>query len=444
MKSQSIRPKPLWKAVRVMVIGVAATLAVAGCASATVVTSTGSFKPVKQVANSSLTVWVDSTRLPMVQAFEKSHPSVKIKTSTIDTSTLQTKISLDDKAGSGWPDVVFSGALTDVGWASTGKTPFAAPLNQGLIPQSKISKFAPTSLNPCTVGGTLYCLRNDIAQNVLWYNKTLLDQFGYSVPTTWQQYEALGAKVAKEHPGYVVGSIGDPNAPQLYFWGSSCPAATLNGTTFSSNLSSPNCTRMATMLDTMVANKSITTEGPFSTTYPADYGAKTLMLVGPSWYGQYLFNGPLKTPAGQIAAAAPLAWKGEKAVTGNVGGGVWYVSSHSKNLKGAAALVNWLTTSNANQSTAATYPAYAPAAAAWLKNPANTKYFATDVGATFTKAAGEVWPGWSGVSRADPTVSWGSYVLPQLASGKTITETLPSWQTQILNQATTVGYTVKK
>ena len=40
----------------------------------------------------------------------------------------------------------------------------------------------------CTVNGSVYCLRNDLAQNVLWYNKTLMDKWGYQVPATWEQY----------------------------------------------------------------------------------------------------------------------------------------------------------------------------------------------------------------------------------------------------------------
>jgi multiple sugar transport system substrate-binding protein len=61
----------------------------------------------------------------------------------------------------------------------------------------------------CTINGTVYCLRNDLAQNLFWYNSALMKQFGYSVPTTWQQWQALGEQVAAHHPGYLVGSAGD-------------------------------------------------------------------------------------------------------------------------------------------------------------------------------------------------------------------------------------------
>ena len=67
-----------------------------------------------------------------------------------------------------------------------------------------------------------------------------------------------------------------------------------------------------------------------------------LMAVGPSWYGQYLFNSAFKAPAGQIAAAAAADLGGPvHDHTGDVGGGIWMISSHSKNLKAATALAQW-------------------------------------------------------------------------------------------------------
>ena len=433
-----------------------ALTALAGCASASPSTTASSstaagFKPVAQDAASTVTVWADSTRLPAVQAYQKAHPEAKLNIVTYDggadgSTYLQTKIQLFDRTGSGWPDVVF-GTPTDVTWASQptkpGAAAFAAPLDQGLVPQSTLDGFAKGSLSPCQYHGHTYCLRNDIAQVVLWYNKKLMDQFGYTVPTTWEQYQALGEKVAKEHPGYLVGSVGDTNSQESYFWSSQCPAFQLvEPDTLRTDLSSPNCTRMSNLLDTLIADKSVSTQGFFSQGFAKDSGSKVLMANGPSWYGQYLFNSAFKTPAGQITAAAPLTWDGETtAATGNVGGGVWMVSSHSTNLKASTALASWLTTSDANQASAPTYPAYGPAADAWLANPDNKKYFATDVSSAFKTAADEVWTGWSNTKFNDAT-AWSSIVLPALTSGRTLTATLPAWQTAIADEAKSVGYKV--
>ena len=436
-------------------LSLATAAALAGCASADTTTpsssGTSAFKPVTQKEGSQITVWADSTRLPSVQAYQKSHPDVKMKIVTYDggadgSTYLQSKVQLFDRTGSGWPDVVF-GNPTDVTWASEatkpGARPFAAPLDEKLVPQSTLDGFAKGSLTPCQFGGHTYCMRNDIAQVLLWYNKSLMDKWGYQVPTTWQEYEALGKKVAKEHPGYLVGSVGDTNSHESYFWSGQCPAFDLvKPDTLRTDLADPKCTRMATLLDNLISAKAVATQGFFSQGFAKNSGSKVLMAYGPSWYGQYLFKAGFKTPAKQIAAAPPLAWEGESTTaTGNVGGGVWMVSSHSANLKASADLVTWLTTSDANQATAPTYPAYTQAAKAWLANPANKDYFANDVSGPFEQAANEVWTGWSNTKFSDST-AWSSVVLPALTAGKSLTETLPAWQQEIAGEAKTQGYKV--
>ena len=87
---------------------------------------------------------------------------------------------------------------------------------------------------------------------MLWYNATLMKQFGYTVPTTWEQYQALGDKVAKDHPGYIIGSVGDSfEGPEIYMWGSQCQANDITGPrALTVNTSSPQCKRAASMLDT--------------------------------------------------------------------------------------------------------------------------------------------------------------------------------------------------
>jgi ABC-type glycerol-3-phosphate transport system substrate-binding protein len=440
---------------RRMIYALGAVLVMAGlsaCAKASsptqaATTAPSTFHAVSQDSGAPVTVWVDSTRLPGVQAYQKTHPYVKLNIVTYSgdaegSNYLQTKIELYDRAGSGWPDVVFSEEYNDASWSTESGTDWVAPLNKGLVPQSVISNFAPNALAPCTVDGTVYCLRNDIGQNVVWYNSKLMKQFGYQVPTTWEQYQALGAEVAKQHPGYIIGSVGDAWTPEVYFWASQCPANGISGNTVSVDTSNPNCTKMASLLDAGVANKSLTTQSAFADSFVKQYATKTLMLIGPSWYGQYIFNAALHVPAGQVAAAAPLTWAGQStATTGDVGGGIWMVSKYSKNLAAATALAEYMATSNTYQLTAPTYPAYEPAATAWLASQAKAHYFAQDVSGVFTQAANEIWGGW-GSGRYSQENIWAATMVPQITQGKTISSLLGTWQTAIENQARSFGYQV--
>ncbi|MFM9584038.1 ABC transporter substrate-binding protein [Streptomyces caniscabiei] len=436
----------------VAVLGAVSLLALAACGSADptppATSSPAAFKPVAQQQGSEITVWADATRVPGVQAYQKAHPNVKIKIVTYSgdangANDLQTKVQLFDRTGSGWPDVAFSANVNDGTWASQGKTPYAAPVNRDIIPKTTLDGFSDGALDPCVFNGNTYCLRNDLAQNVLWYNKSLMDKFGYKVPTTWEEYQALGEKVAEEHPGYLVGTAGDAWTPEVYFWASQCTASTTTGAKqVTVNLQDPKCTRMAKLLDTLIAKGSVSKDTVFSAGFIKNQASKVLMLPGPSWFGQVLFNSTFKTPKGQIAAASPLKFEGDaKNYTGNVGGGLWFVSSHSKNLKAAADLVTWMTTSDAYQGTAGTYPAYKKAAVTWLANQKKTGYFAEDVSPVFKESAELIWPGWSATQYSQEAI-YSSTVVPALNSGKTLTDTLDTWQTAITNKAKSLGYTV--
>jgi ABC-type glycerol-3-phosphate transport system substrate-binding protein len=114
----------------VLAVSVAALLAaaVAGCGSSGSSSGSGSSAAMKdgftQAPQSSgtLTVWVDATRVPAAQAYAKAHPGVKLNIVTYDgdangSNTLQTKVDLYDRTGSGWPDVVFSAENNEVSWA---------------------------------------------------------------------------------------------------------------------------------------------------------------------------------------------------------------------------------------------------------------------------------------------------------------------------------------
>ncbi|MFI1508008.1 ABC transporter substrate-binding protein [Streptomyces sp. NPDC020597] len=436
----------------VAALGAVSLLALAACGSAdptpTTAPSPAAFKPVAQEKGSEITVWADATRVPGVQAYQKTHPDVKLKIVTYSgdangANDLQTKVQLFDRSGSGWPDVAFSANVNDGTWASQGKTPYAAPVDKGLVPLSTLNGFAHGALNPCKANGSTYCLRNDLAQNVLWYNKELMGKWGYSVPTTWEDYQALGERVAKEHPGYLVGTAGDAWTPEVYFWASQCTASTTTGAKkVTVDLHDSKCTRMAKLLDSLIAKGSVAKDTVFSAGFIKNQASKVLMLPGPSWFGQVLFNSTFKIPAGKIAAASPLKFEGDaKNYTGNVGGGLWFVSSHSKNLKAASDLATWMTTSDDYQATAGTYPAYKPAATTWLVNQRSTGYFANDISPVFEEAAELIWPGWSATQYSQEAI-YSSTVIPALNSGKTLTDTLDTWQTAITDKAKSLGYTV--
>jgi ABC-type glycerol-3-phosphate transport system substrate-binding protein len=438
-------------AVATSVVAVATLLAACTGGSGSTSSSFG-FTEAKQ-SNGAITVWVDATRVPAAKAFEAAYPKDKIKIVTYDgaangTNSFQTKMNLFDKANGGWPDVVFSTQDNDASWASQkdGKTQaFAAVLNQGYVSKSTLAGFTPNSLNPCTVDGKVYCLRNDLAPNVLWYNQTLFTQFGYTVPKTWQEYEALGVKLAAQHPGYIVGSVGDSfEGPEIYMWGAKCQANDITGPrAVTVNTTSANCKRGADLMDTLTADGALTQDSLFSPAFVQKYTGKVLMVPGPAWLGGAIFDSKtsLNVPAGQIGVGAPLTWGSEAPATGDVGGATWFVSSHSKNLAEAKKFAEFVTTApNYQVKLAPGLPADASAQKAWLAAQEQSGYYVTSL-SELTNAASVVWPGW-GAGQFSQEAIWSKTIIPGVAAGQKVADLLPAWGTAISNQAQTLGYTV--
>ncbi|WP_043665176.1 ABC transporter substrate-binding protein [Streptomyces xylophagus] len=450
MKQSVVRSRALAKRRSVLLAGCVAVVVTAATACGGGSTGTSSKDGFNQVPqkNGTLTVWADSTRLAAAKLYQKLHPDVKLNIVTYDgdangSNYLQTKVQLFNRTGKGWPDVVFSSQNNEVTWAVDAH--FAAPLNKGLVPAQTLGKFAAGANDVCTVGGTVYCLRNDLSQAVLWYNAPLMKQFGYTVPTTWEEYQQLGDKVAAEHPGYLVGDAGDSFTPEIYLWAGKCGANHITGAkSVSVNTTSATCTKMAELMDVLIKKKSMSISGVFSTDFGKNKADKVLMMPGPSWYGGALFKGTFKTPAKQIAAAPIPQWSGETSPsTGNVGGGTWLLSQHSEHIKAATDFLTWVTTDDAYQGKVAPgFPAYAPAAESWLKQQNASGYFAGDVN-VLKDASTQVWPGW-GSGQFSQEAIWAATVKPGLTQGKTIVSLLPAWQDSIVKYAQSNGYKVSQ
>nr|WP_154924116.1 ABC transporter substrate-binding protein [Microbacterium testaceum] len=411
------------------------------------------FATAEQDASSAITVWVDASREPLAQAFIDANPDISVNVETYDggsggSGSFQQKVALFDQSGEGWPDVVFSTQQNDTAWASkenNGVQAFAAPLNKGLMDQSFLDGFTDGALTPMTVDDTVYGLRNDLAPVVLWYNKALFDQFGYDIPTTWDEYKELSDKLAAEHPGFILGSLGDSfEAPYVYYWGGEAPIFQVDGQNFTSDFSDPNSEKVTELLDHMLANGTLVSDSVFGSDFVSKYKDKLLAIPGPAWYSGALFQNPesLNYDAGTIGAAAPLSWSDGDTVTGNVGGGVWYGSSHSKNLDAVTKFLEFVTSSDKAVELASGLPAYQSAADEWLTEQASSNFYAGDFKDALSTAAASVWQGWGYPSFSAET-AYANIVIPAITAGNPISSTIDEWQTEIRNEAQVQGYTVE-
>jgi len=388
-----------------------------------------------------------------VKAFQAANPGAKIKWVLYNgnqngTGVLQSKFALWNRTGwpSDAPDVMFDTQNYDA--VQLGTPPYNDLLNlKKYVPAKVLNNFAGTSMKAaCTTpSGQIICLRNDSAAEVLWVNPVLYQKFFGSapVPTTWQQLLADGTALNTAHPGYLIGSVGDGfSIDDFFLWANQCPLDQVIGKSkIEINPDSANCTGIATAIDQSGdVGKSLSTNSIFSVD-----PTKIVMDVGALWEGTVVFQTGTSTGVPNqtmVAYPAPKATNGA-ASTGDLGGGLWLVSKHSKHAKAAAAFAQYMATSPVIQKVGveAGLPQYVPDQAAYLSSLGTTFGDASVTEATWKQAAAQVWDGWSPVPWSTDGV-WASTDLANVTGGKPVAGELLPYAEALANQARLAGYTV--
>jgi ABC-type glycerol-3-phosphate transport system substrate-binding protein len=396
--------------------------------------------------NAPVTVWIDADRQPAFDAYVKAHPDKAnlLKAVQVDREQLPAKTLLFNNTNQGWPDVVFAEPRIV---ARVADAAHHLPLDlTPWVPADVIKGYE--GMAGCTFGDKVYCLRNDLAMFVFYYNKPLMDQFGYTVPATFEDYQALSDKLAKEHPGYYLGTFGDGWTFISYFDASGCPSHELvNDSELKIDMTDPRCQRAAQLVDHMLANGTLFTTDYFS----ADFAKvvsdnKLLGMPGPAWmfgvFGGNKDSSWYKTSDHQLGVSAPLKWQADaQAQTPAMGGAAWMVSNHTKNPKLAVDFIQWVTTSPDFWKGTTNYPAYKPIQSLWQQAVASNALFASDPFPVYQQASGLItpldkWP------RFDLIAPFTTVVQDALKNKKSIQSSLPAVADQLAPLAQEQGYQV--
>lgn len=331
----------------------------------------------------SLLIWVDTPRVPQAEAYQTlMADKVDIKIEVIAQADAQTKIALQNSTKKGWPDVIF-GDAADTAQFLDPSNGYAADLTD-VVSKEIFDGFGEGN-SDCKFDGKYYCLKNDLANTVLWYNTKIFESLNLTVPTTMKEFAATAMKLSGT--GYSAGAIGDQGYYAGYLQSSECPLADLpKPDTVRIAPSDPKCTRVAELVQPLLDAKVLDNRSSFDAGFIADVAKqnKVAMTIGPSWFGDFVIKPESSwgVPAGEIANAPMPAWgTGDDNKSGAWGGGVFTVSSHSKFPQAAADAAVWLTTSDAMATleTTPTFPAYGPANKLWADRISADPYYAQDV-----------------------------------------------------------------
>lgn len=397
-----------------------------------------------------ITVWIDQPRQPVVDGFKKKYPQYAslINSTIVDRETLPAKTLLFNNTGSGWPDVVFAEPRL-VARVSDAAHSFPLDLTN-LVPASMLKDYAGES--NCVFNGKVYCLRNDLAQMVTYYNAPLFTQFGYKVPTTFEEMQALSDQVAKDHPGYYLGTLGDGWTWLSYFEASGCPYATSKDVgTLEINVNDPTCTRAAQLIDHMVANKTLWNTDYFTASWVQIANKnKLLMLIAPIWAALGTFKGTYytdKTTPSEtshlLGVAAPLKWAADAtAQTAAMGGAAWTISQHTKNQGLALLFAEYATQDPDLWTGSSNFPSFTPLQPLFNAVVSADPIFASDPTAVFAQAATEISPAGDSWPRFDLIAPLTTVVKDMYSKKQTMVATLPEVTTVLTPLAQAEGYNV--
>ena len=406
-----------------------------------------------QAAKPSITIWVDAPRLPGAKLYaEIMKPTVNVKVELHAQADLVQKVSLFNRVKKGWPDVVF-GPPNDVSVLKDAANALA------------LDKYAPASFwkdmeagNQWCKGsdGKYYCVKNDLAQTVLWVNTKLMKDFGYTVPKTMDEFAKIGADIAKNHPGYSLGALGAQGVYSSYLWPSQCPVnQATSATAVKIAPKSPKCTRATALLQPMIESGVMSTSAPWDADFIKDYGQanKVVMTIGPSWFGEFVIRpaSSWAVPAGQITAAPMPMWAGEKVnYSGEWGGGIYTVSPHSKYPKEALAFAIFMVSDKRNvvdvanpdgSKGAPTFPASQKGNALWKAKISSDKYYAADPYPAMLEQSKKIFSGEKPVSYDTNGAMEGTFS-NELKKQKNAQAALDAFATYASNLAKQLGYKV--
>ena len=407
---------------------------------------TGAAGAAEPTGDGPLSVLVDETRRQPAEEWATAHPEVEIEVEVADNSqgAIPSRISLAKKGGEDLPDVIFLSQPDEI--STLAANPVNYPLDlTGVVDDGVLDSFAAGSVERCTFDGKVFCLPNDIAQTVLYYNKALFEQFGYTVPATFTEWRELGDEVAAEHPGYSLGTVSGRYGADGYYGSSGCPLnESSSPTEVRIDVADEACTRVNDVIGPMMQNGTLSTLDPFDTAYVSTVtDGKLLAAIAPSWFGAYGIQ-PAYAKEGEFAVAPMPTWDGaDDALSGAVGGGLWLVSADSDNVSAAVDFVTAMTTDEKILVASPTYPANEPGAKAWLAATAGNAWYAEDPSAVYAEQAGKISPSLGYVRYQTQLLD--AYSSTVVASkGQNLDAALSAFGEKITQAAEAAGYSVSR
>jgi multiple sugar transport system substrate-binding protein len=282
--------------------------------------------------------WVPSIQ-DQVDEWNQTHPDIKVNYENAGAGNAEyTKLNTALQANSGIPDVVqieyqhlpnyiLQGVLLDL-------TQYGA--------NDVKDQFVPWTWSQVSQGDAVYAYPQDAGPMVMFCNDAVLDKYGISVPTTWDEFATAAAELNKADPKVYLSNF---TADQGWFfgtlWQSGAYPFVVNGENITINFTSPEVTRVVKLWGDMMKAGVLSPIDTYTNDWNTAIGNGTIACWQAGAWGTYI-SGYGPDYAGKWKVYLMPQWTAGGKVNGNYGGSVIAVTKASAHPAEAAQFAQWL------------------------------------------------------------------------------------------------------
>ncbi|MGX5696749.1 ABC transporter substrate-binding protein [Agromyces soli] len=389
--------------------------------------------------------WTPSAEA-QVAAFEKAYPNVDVELVNAGTNTEEyTKLQNAIKAGSGAPDVVQIEYYAIPQFA----------LSDSLVDLSQYGldeledEYSASTWGAVNVGGKLMGLPQDSGPMALFYNKTVFDQYGIAVPTTWDEYVAAAQQLHAADPTkYITADTGDSGFTTSMIWQAGGRPFEADGTNVTIDLADEGTQKWTGVWNQLIEQGLLSDTPGWSDEWYQGLGDGSIAsLVIGAWMPGVL-ESSVPDGAGDWRVAPMPTYDGTPVAAENGGGGQ-SVTKQSKNPALAAAFLRWLNSDPASIDIFLEKGGF-PSTTADLDDPEfvgyESEYFGGQkINEVLTQASKDVSSGWQYLPyQVYANSIYGDTVGQSYANKTDLNEGLAAWQDQLVDYGNEQGFTVNK
>jgi multiple sugar transport system substrate-binding protein len=344
--------KRLRRTAAVVATGLALSISLAACSAAGGGgADTGNADDIEAALQekTTLTVWAWAPAVKdIASAFEDKYPNVTVDVVNAGTGNDQyIKLQNAIKAGSGAPDVAqieyyalpqfaLSDSLVDL---------------SGFGMDALEDDYTASTWGSVNLDGGVYALPQDSGPMAMFYNQSVFDEYGLTVPTTWDEYIATAEQLHAANPNaYITNDTGDAGFATSMIWQAGGQPFTTEGTTdVEVNLQDEGSKKFADTWNQLVEQDLIAPTTSWSDEWYRGLGDGTIATLNiGAWMPGNLESGVPEAAGNWRVAPLPTYEAGEAASAENGGGGD-AILAQSENKLAAAGFLEFMNSGEGTQ-----------------------------------------------------------------------------------------------